>query len=267
MKENISIRKNVYSIKNYTNVINTEFSELTTSNSDQEPSIDEFFDMYNELYFTIPLEGDLSHTAIVRKSNQLLNFEDPRDSQIIELQNTIQDLEQRLLEADNEVPDFTVKEHPLFPNGSLVAKSNMEGSWPHVYYMDQGFARGVQFTGNGELYSSFRKLLGYTDGYGDNPIPRFSNSIIAGIPKGPDLTEYNMNEKWPGPSATLQELEQLRIDLDPEDAQLNISLYNGDYNAYKTAIESDYQDKSNLLNSLQEKENEIRQQITQITGG
>ena len=34
MKENISIRKDVYSIKNYTNVINTEFSELTTSNSD-----------------------------------------------------------------------------------------------------------------------------------------------------------------------------------------------------------------------------------------
>ena len=173
MKENISIRKNVYSIKNYTNVINTEFSELTTSNSDQGPSIDEFFDMYNELYFTIPLEGDLSHTAIVRKSNQLLNFEDPKDSQIIELQNTIQDLEQRLLEADNEVPDFTIKEHPLFPNGSLVAKTNQgEGTWPHVYYMDQGFARGVQFTGNGELYSSFRRLLGYTDEYGVPPYDR-----------------------------------------------------------------------------------------------
>ena len=133
--------------------------------------------------------------------------------------------------------------------------------------MDQGFARGVLFSGAGELYDSFRRLLGYTGEYGDNPVPRFSNSIIAGIPKGPDLTESNMNEKWPGPSGTLQELEQLRIDLDPEDAQLDISKYNGDYSNYKTALESDYQDKANLLNSLQEKEQQIRNQITQITGG
>ena len=120
--------------------------------------------MYNELYFTIPLEGDLSHTAIVRKSNQLINFEDPKDTQIIELQNTIQDLEQRLLEADNE--DFSIKEFQRF-------------------YDDRGKQTSVQPKNFGKLYSLYTRGKTITEDSYKNTYSKYEKYVsINGL--GPE---------------------------------------------------------------------------------
>lgn len=256
--EKIPINKTIYSTNNFKEVIDTNFSELVSFNN--EPSIEDFFNMYNELYFVMPIEGDLSHSSLVRKSSQLLTpGEDPKDSQIISLQEIIAGLEEDLFEAQQPPA-----EHPIFPNGSIIAKED-QSTFPHAFYMDQGYARGIDFSSNAPLYASFYRIKGYTGPSGDNPIPKLSNTIIAGIPKGPSLTAFNMNERFT-PSNIYGELEQLRITLDPTDALLDVSRYNGNYVGYKNALEQDYNEKVNLIASLETKATELRNQILNITG-
>ena len=81
MKENISIRKNVYSSNKYKEVINTNFSELFSAR--ETFTVEDFFSLYNELFLEIPETGEFSHEALIRKSNQIVTpGNDVKDDEI-----------------------------------------------------------------------------------------------------------------------------------------------------------------------------------------
>ena len=263
MKDNISIQKNIYSSNKFREVINTNFSELIDTNGEQF-SVEEFFNLYNELFLTIPINGDLSHRALIRKSQQLINpGKDAKDNEIDNLQSIIDDLQKQLLEANT--PDSTViREHPLFPNGSLVGRITGD-PWPDLFYMDQGYKRGVNFSGDGESLKALYSITNYGTGVNDRKVPKFPNSVIDNIPTGPRLTFDNLNDKW-NPSEYLAESESLRISIDPSDANLNIDKYDGDYDRYKNELEKDYSEKTNYIKELENKLTDIRKQIQSITG-
>jgi hypothetical protein len=70
---------------------------------DQQPTVDEFFNMYNELFYQIPeLGATNSHEYLVKKSGEYIAF-DANQDEIIALQNEIAQLRTDLLNTQKQV--------------------------------------------------------------------------------------------------------------------------------------------------------------------
>jgi hypothetical protein len=70
----IILKKIAFSKSGYTNVIDTSFSEFTSSNPEENnDNVEELFRLYNKLFFEIPkTEGDKSHLFLINKSQDYL---------------------------------------------------------------------------------------------------------------------------------------------------------------------------------------------------
>jgi hypothetical protein len=107
MSESINLNKQVYDKRQYTKVIDTSFKQLGVQTIqeqiDQQPTVDEFFNMYNELFYQIPeLGATNSHEYLVKKSGEYIAFNANQD-EIIALQNEIAQLRIDLLDAQKQV--------------------------------------------------------------------------------------------------------------------------------------------------------------------
>ena len=103
MKSKIDLVKEVYQKINYPRIIDTKFSELgTVSITDQidaTPTTNEFFDLYNSLFYEIPSYGDInSHQYLIETSAEYIDFT-PNQEEITALRAEITDLRRQLLEA------------------------------------------------------------------------------------------------------------------------------------------------------------------------
>lgn len=262
MKENILIKKDIYDSGKFKEVINTDFSELYTAG--ESFSIEDFFNLYNELFLSIPTEGELSHSTLIQKSEQLITpGKSAKDLEIDNLQSTIEDLQKQLLEASEESTNQSViKEHPRFPNGSVIRRTESSlAPWPWAFLMDQGYKRPIWISDN-EFYGSFIKLQGYS---GDNQPPRIPDSVIDNIPSGEPVTVENFNNPFIPPQG-IDDLEKLRIDLDPGDITLNFVNYNGDIDRYRSALEKDFEEKTNFIVALEASIEDLYKQIQNIKG-
>lgn len=110
MSEQVQITREVYQKNIYTNVIDTEFSQLIqpiTQIEEEGPTVDEFFRLYNDLFFEIPRTGDVdSHTELVERSSQYLG-DDYVNPLIAELQAEITSLKQQILNSNETINDLT----------------------------------------------------------------------------------------------------------------------------------------------------------------
>lgn len=104
MKEKkVDLLKNVYDKVQYSKTIDTSFRELgTTSISEDlenQPNVEEFFALYNELFYDIPPNGSTnSHEFLVQQSGNYIGFES-RLEEIEALQLEITGLRKDLLAA------------------------------------------------------------------------------------------------------------------------------------------------------------------------
>ena len=111
MANNINFNKNVFDKTLYLKTINTSFSELGVQpiqeQIDNQPTIQEFFKMYNELFYEIPEIGDInSHEYLVLTSAEYTGYEN--DSEEIQaLKDEIASLREELLEVQNELVNIT----------------------------------------------------------------------------------------------------------------------------------------------------------------
>lgn len=269
MKENISIRKNIYSSNKYREVIDTGFSELFSTR--ENITIEEFFDMYNELFLTIPVEGDLSHRSIVRKSSQLFApGNDAKDNEIENLQSIIEELQKQLLDSSQptlESDDVGIKEHPRFANGTLIRRFDSSLSGGQIFFMDQAYKRLFNFN-DPEMRDSVLRLLEYKNNSGEADkykVPAFPDRIIDDIPSGPPLTTENFNDPWT-PTDEESKIADLRLVLDPSNASLNPNNYGGDMDLFKEELEKDFIEKENYIQALEEKINNLKDRKQKITG-
>ena len=81
MAEEINLNKEVFNKRAYLKTIDTSFKELGVTTIAQEieeqPNVEEFFDMYNTLFYDIPAEGTTnSHQFLVEQSGEYINFQD-----------------------------------------------------------------------------------------------------------------------------------------------------------------------------------------------
>lgn len=102
----IDLKKNVFSKAQYIKTIDTSFNELGVQSIaeqlQQETSIEEFFQLYNQLFYEIPAEGTTnSHRYLVEQSGEYINF-DQQLEEIEALRAEITQLRTDLLNAQIE---------------------------------------------------------------------------------------------------------------------------------------------------------------------
>ena len=110
MSEEINFNKTVFSKSQYSKVIDTSFSELgvTTIQEqlDEQPNTEEFFSLYNELFYDIPELGKTnSHEFLIKQSSEYINFEEENEI-IEELQKEISQLREDLLDSQKQVVEL-----------------------------------------------------------------------------------------------------------------------------------------------------------------
>lgn len=182
----VDINKKTYNKEQLTQVINTEFEEFININNF---TISQLFNIYNELYYNIPVEGNNSHTTLVERSNDMLEndiFESERNG----LLDTISNLEDRINFLENEIP-----EHPVFLNGSFLAATGGAS----IYYMDRGVARIIM---DFEVYVLLLKAkdptqrgLSSDEIDGSNHIIRMTPDALSQVPKGQPYTYNDLSGK------------------------------------------------------------------------
>ncbi len=106
MAERLDLVKDVYNKAEYIKTINTSFNELgaiTITEAQQvQPTVEEFFGLYNSLFYDIPALGETnSHEYLAKTSGEYINFED-RNEEIQALQAEISQLRSDLLSAQME---------------------------------------------------------------------------------------------------------------------------------------------------------------------
>ena len=109
--EKIPIIKKVYVKDIYTGVIDTTFNQLISpqkqSNQEKKPNVNDFFQLYNDLFFEIPKnDQNNSHQYLIEKSIEYLG--DGYTNPIIqELQEEITSLKKQLLSTSTTIGDLT----------------------------------------------------------------------------------------------------------------------------------------------------------------
>ena len=104
MKESkVDLIKDVFSKAQYIKTINTDFNELgvTTIREDlqNQITVEDFFNYYNELFYDIPSEGEInSHRYLVEQSGGYINFNEINE-EIEALREEITQLRQELLQS------------------------------------------------------------------------------------------------------------------------------------------------------------------------
>ena len=97
MEENIKLNKEVFNKLPYEKTIDTSFNELGVK------TIQEFFDMYNTLFYQINELGETnSHEFLIKTSSEYIGFEE--NNELIEaLQNEIAQLREDLLNTQQQL--------------------------------------------------------------------------------------------------------------------------------------------------------------------
>ena len=106
----ISVQKTVFNKDTYGRVIDTQFRQLINQDVvDEIPSftIDDFFQLYEDLFYQIPKEGDSnSHQYILQKEADYLGISISQDD-VQALLDEITLLRQQVLETQQTVNDLT----------------------------------------------------------------------------------------------------------------------------------------------------------------
>ncbi len=101
MQQRIRLNKKEYNKTQYPQIINTEFTQLTPVTNEpvavQDVSTDEFFLLYNKLFFDISKTGNNSHETLIQTSTEYIGYE-PLLTEIEALQQEITDLRRQLLD-------------------------------------------------------------------------------------------------------------------------------------------------------------------------
>jgi hypothetical protein len=106
----IPVQKTVFNKDKYTRVINTQFTQLLNQGVEDETltfTVDDFFELYDQLFYQIPREGDVnSHQFILQREADYLGVSISQDD-VQALLNEITSLRQQVLEAQTTINELT----------------------------------------------------------------------------------------------------------------------------------------------------------------
>jgi hypothetical protein len=108
----ISLDKNVFNKNDFEKLVDRNFKQLINTQSIPTDAftIDEFFQLYEELFYQIPREGDIdSHRYILNKEAEYLGVQLTEGTNIQALLDEITSLRNELLDANKVLLDLTKK--------------------------------------------------------------------------------------------------------------------------------------------------------------
>ena len=128
MSKSIEFNKEVFNKTSYNKIIDTSFKQLGVKTPQEQleetPTINDFFQMYNELFYDIPETGPTnSHEFLIQQSSEYINFE-PNNEEIEALQNEIAQLRTELLDTQrNLIESQTGINIDELPNNTLLSST------------------------------------------------------------------------------------------------------------------------------------------------
>ena len=111
MAKNINLNKEVFNKRAYLKTIDTSFKELGVKTIqeqiDEQPTVQEFFDMYNDLFYNINQLGPTnSHEYLIKTSQEYIGAQE--NNELVELlQAEIASLREQLLESQKQMTNLT----------------------------------------------------------------------------------------------------------------------------------------------------------------
>ena len=135
MAENIQLNKNVFSKRQYQKTIDTSFSQLgvktVQEQIDEQPTVQEFFNLYNELFYEIPEEGETnSHEYLVKESGEYIDFNQINEDiqilldEITKLREESLKKDTTILDLEQEIAQLQI-EQTTQPNSANKLKANL----------------------------------------------------------------------------------------------------------------------------------------------
>ena len=193
--EIIELQKRHYGQGNINELLDRSFSEITKTRERISP--DNFFNLYQELFYDIPKQGKRSHNFLIEESTKYIGgYEDPKEDKIQNLLDKLVDLESSMIQ--------TPTEHPIFRNGTAIRAGTKLG------IMQEGKLRLVSNQGNPSPFTQIKKTLGIVDAdgnprTGEDSWTRVTEQTWDSLPKWPPGTTINESADW---SLTLGQFNQ-----------------------------------------------------------
>jgi len=109
MAEKVDLVKQVLGANTYAKVIDTQFSQLISpvETVEEDVSIEKFFELYEQLFFQIPVTGEInSHEYLVKRSGEYIGGDIISDNEQALLEE-INSLRQQLLDANQNLIDIS----------------------------------------------------------------------------------------------------------------------------------------------------------------
>jgi hypothetical protein len=108
MAQQVKLTKLVYDRNQYKQVIDTSFTQLvqptTQDTSSSLPSVNQFFDYYNQLFFDIPKFGEVnSHEYLIKTSTEYIGASAVVNDEIQALIDEVTQLRQDNLELQQQI--------------------------------------------------------------------------------------------------------------------------------------------------------------------
>ncbi len=108
MGQQIKLTKQVYDKNQYQKVIDTSFTQLvqptTSTTGSNLPSVNEFFDYYNQLFFDIPKFGEVnSHEYLIKTSQEYIGASNIINDEIQALIDEVTELRQENLDLQQQL--------------------------------------------------------------------------------------------------------------------------------------------------------------------
>ena len=129
--ENVNLNRQVFNKQKFNDTVDTTFSELGVQEQDLSffdlnlATVDDFFILYNKLFFEIPKEGAInSHTFLVKESGDYVGSQQIND-EIQALLQEITDIREENLELRKENVNLIVENNGLNTEIGVIQSTNL----------------------------------------------------------------------------------------------------------------------------------------------
>jgi len=184
--EIIELQKIHYGQSSVSELLDRSFNEITKTRDNITP--ENFFNLYNQLFYDIPKDGKNSHTFLIEESTDYIGgYEDPKGEKINSLIDRVIELETTALQNPTD--------HPLFGNGTAIRAGGSLG------IMQEGKLRRVSNSGDPSPYQQLKKTLGLKGADGKPLSDEDSWTVVStqtweSLPRWPEGTEINEVADW-----------------------------------------------------------------------
>jgi hypothetical protein len=150
MSQEIKLGKQGFVRNSYVNTIDTTFTQLIPPPPPVEDviTVEEFFDLYNTLFYEIPAEGNVnSHISLIQRSSEYIGFTEENDENVQILLDEITSLREELLQTQKELRDTEL--NALSENNEVTT-----GVEDEDVQNESSITAGTQFTAQSTVVGS-----------------------------------------------------------------------------------------------------------------